>query len=1002
MEQEMVPNWPDDLVLNPEETRLNHMTVNPAEMSTDFPDMDDDMFSGLLPSLRYLPGLSVLQREFPMSTLAEPNPETQGQDIDMFSMHPFDPNQNHSQMSGLVGGTSQYALDYEVTTRQIPHHVQQGYEAPEYNNQDFNSHRLPQSFNQAYNQPPFSMSTSMTSNLPPNQASFSSEPSYFTSQDANSSQVKDVTPAIEPPNAPRAVAYLRRKEKTRYRRSISRATRSPLPSSSPGENRMYHRGTSNSSISEESQNSHHIDAQQELNLLEKSFKPTSSFAQRKKAHLLKELADKQAEVLRQLKELMIDDEKFGGSSDVESNDLLTSTVPSSKVSAATSEILESDESADNTSVSSTPRQLENIPTSIEDGQPPCKHKPCQKCGFSTLYHCTYKGCGHATHQFADFVRHEGGEGHWPQNRFMCLDCCPDPSNPAHKVPTDENGNPICVFCLLPFYLLPGTPKEHFLGCTTARNDATTFGRVDHLIEHRRSIHGIIGANKAKQKEINQTAASWKYPIESDWPRECRICGVRFTTWDERMKHLGEHFQEDFKKSKRPFLPPKDFAPGPGPSRKDEDEDDDDTPNGGNGGPRSYVAGQKGQSQTTRQSGVSGTSSSRSSQGQRTQGHQHIQTRDIYGNTPLHYLASSSSLALQRYLNDPDEPFATRWSLGLVPQYDNSSRVKHLLALIRDRQQHFASVDQHIESVPDTGRSQLQLVAKQSPGSSGVLQGSFAHRTHQRTFRLPSHGVKQSVYFEAATLLQHSHFISNLNTIPMTIVHWWEEATPPSVCKTISNGSTTDGPAISYGSKMGPGSPFSLHVRDLNTPEFSTHKAGVGTTDLVSIHDLGRNWNSSWPEKKSSALNWYLEHWHEDFELTRGDILVMLQYTAPKTREDYFKNVLSPTDREQMIQYWWSLFKFMKALTILHRGKPDDGCKDITQGFHQDIKPVNILLTINDSDNPFEGQFKLADLRISHFNRADQLQQNSTATDRQGTRTYGKPHRLQILESACSS
>ncbi|CZR61400.1 uncharacterized protein PAC_11296 [Phialocephala subalpina] len=857
MEQQMAPNWADGFVPNQESMRLDHMTVNPAELSKivrpDF-NMDDDMFSGVHDSLKYLPDLSRLQSEFPLSTLADPNSEMQGQDIDTISMPPFDANLNHSQMSGPFGDASQYALDYEETARQAPPHVQQGYEAPMYD-MGFGSHYGPQSFNKGYMQLGSSMSISMTNNLPSNQVSFSSEPSNFASHGTIDSQTKELTPAAETPKASRAVAYLRRKEKTRYRRSVSRATLSPLPSSSPRENSMSHHGTSNSSISEESQSSHHIDAQKELNMLDKTFKPTSTFAQRKKAHLMKELEDKLAETLRQLKELMIDDEKFGGSSDVESNHTLTSTVPSSKVSASASEILESDASADNTSVSSTPRQPENIPASVEDRPPPCRHKPCQKCPFSTLYHCTYKGCGYATHQFADFVRHEGGDGHWPQNRFMCLECCPGSTNSTQEAPKDENGNSICVFCLLPFSLLPGTATQHFLECTAARNDATTFGRVDHLIEHRRDIHGIAGTNKVEQKEVNKTTASWKYPIESEWPRQCGTCGAKFTTWDERMKHLAEHFQEEFrKKSKRPFPPPKDFTPGPGPSRKDDDDDDDDTPNGGNCGPRRYAPGQQGQSQTV----AAQNSSSKSSQGQRSQGRHHNQTRDVYacnlyGQTALH-LASNSSLALQRYLNDPDEPFATRWSLGLAPKYDNKSRVKDLLALIRERQQHLTNVDRQRESPSEDDESELRSATKQE-----LVPGLVFKENVGALHVSPGH--KYNVYLEAAALLRGARFIPSLNTIPMNIVHWWEEATPPSVRKTISEGSIRDEPDISDSSKLGPRSPFPALAQDSNhyNDEFCVQKARVGTTDTVSIYGLNRDLYSSWQEKKASSLNWPLGH-----------------------------------------------------------------------------------------------------------------------------------------------
>jgi hypothetical protein len=57
-------------------------------------------------------------------------------------------------------------------------------------------------------------------------------------------------------------------------------------------------------------------------------------------------------------------------------------------------------------------------------------------------------------------------------------------------------------------------------------------------------------------------------------------------------------------------------------------------------------------------------------------------------------------------------------------------------------------------------------------------------------------------------------------------------------------------------------------------------------------------------------------------------------------------------------------------------------------WHQDIKPENILLVSNDAQSPYDWQFKLGDLGLSHFNSNVVSSREPTASDAHGTRTYG--------------
>jgi hypothetical protein len=540
---------------------------------------------------------------------------------------------------------------------------------------------------------------------------------------------QDSTPKTKTPKATRLATNPRRKDKVKYRRSMSRTIGSSL---TPRTSSMSQH-TSNGSETDNGSND-----QIDIRLDFDAFNPTSTLAQRKKAYLMKQmkaLADRQAELERQMRELMVDDEMFGGHSDSESADHLESAASSSssKLSIPNSEGIGSDDTADHTSISSTPRLTTPFTEQISSGKGPStreeassrenlwsrrgtltqkavpvellqlKQHKCLDCGFKTLYYCTYPGCGHVTHSFADYKRHEAGDGHWPQNRFMCLKCIPNV--------VDEQGHRICGFCNLSFSHMTGNIEEHSLLCVFARNNGTTFGRADHLVEHLRKYHPVKDNSKAKQKEINKEASTWKYPIDSKWPRQCGFCGVASQTWEERMKHLAEHFQAGLtmKHWKLPFLPPKDFRPGPSStSRKhdDDDDDNDDSPSNGSGGPRNSASGQQtGGLKSTAQSKGSQSRGSNGHQGQRTRSDQQDRQKDklsemkaAQGDPVLisfmdsyHFEivrnTSPQPLALQRYLDDPYEPVLTWLNLGLEP-INCSSRERD----ISTWEQRYASTD----------------------------------------------------------------------------------------------------------------------------------------------------------------------------------------------------------------------------------------------------------------------------------------------------------------------
>ncbi|KFY32505.1 hypothetical protein V493_00126 [Pseudogymnoascus sp. VKM F-4281 (FW-2241)] len=127
----------------------------------------------------------------------------------------------------------------------------------------------------------------------------------------------------------------------------------------------------------------------------------------------------------------------------------------------------------------------------------------------------------------------------------------------------------------------------------------------------------------------------------------------------------------------------------------------------------------------------------------------------------------------------------------------------------------------------------------------------------------------------------------------------------------------------------------------------------------------------------------------------GRFNLILEYANEKSLEDYFQNTSPPQDGHDIIQFWESLCKVIFSINILHTQlcKPSSSKSQRINGWHQDVKPANILLSsVNAETNdriasPYAWNFKLADMGISHFKPSED---GNTDQDSQGTKTYGAP------------
>lgn len=57
-------------------------------------------------------------------------------------------------------------------------------------------------------------------------------------------------------------------------------------------------------------------------------------------------------------------------------------------------------------------------------------------------------------------------------------------------------------------------------------------------------------------------------------------------------------------------------------------------------------------------------------------------------------------------------------------------------------------------------------------------------------------------------------------------------------------------------------------------------------------------------------------------------------------------------------------------------------------WHQDVKPKNILVLSGNGNSPYDVEFKLGDLGLSHFKRTLKMDRKIVDSDVGGTKDYG--------------
>ncbi|OCL10566.1 kinase-like protein [Glonium stellatum] len=121
---------------------------------------------------------------------------------------------------------------------------------------------------------------------------------------------------------------------------------------------------------------------------------------------------------------------------------------------------------------------------------------------------------------------------------------------------------------------------------------------------------------------------------------------------------------------------------------------------------------------------------------------------------------------------------------------------------------------------------------------------------------------------------------------------------------------------------------------------------------------------------------------------RGTYNLILEYADKGTLEQYFETTERPSSGPEIRKFWESILQLAKGLSRIHEVEATDpNDSEVVHGWHQDVKPENILVSTRSGKLEFECEFKLADLGLSHFKIAEG---DTEDRDSRGTRTYGAP------------
>lgn len=144
-----------------------------------------------------------------------------------------------------------------------------------------------------------------------------------------------------------------------------------------------------------------------------------------------------------------------------------------------------------------------------------------------LFYCVF--CFERFGNRTDWADHELSQHLETQRDWICM-----PWGPVEKY--EEDGEEVCVFCGI-----ASPSASHYLThedepCAHKSTRERTFRRRVDLEKHFWNMHG--------QREIPDYLNRWSFePQYEDWYWQCGFCDRSMSGWTDRVRHIGNHFQE---------------------------------------------------------------------------------------------------------------------------------------------------------------------------------------------------------------------------------------------------------------------------------------------------------------------------------------------------------------------------------------------------------------------------------------------------------------------------
>ena len=135
--------------------------------------------------------------------------------------------------------------------------------------------------------------------------------------------------------------------------------------------------------------------------------------------------------------------------------------------------------------------------------------------------------------------------------------------------------------------------------------------------------------------------------------------------------------------------------------------------------------------------------------------------------------------------------------------------------------------------------------------------------------------------------------------------------------------------------------------------------------------------------------------------------IILEYADQGTLETFMRNTKPPSTVEDTLLFWDRLFGITHGIMTIHGHIGNESsASQILDGYviqlnsvcvntntfanrwHQDVKPANILVFGKNESSPYDCDFKIADLGLTHFKPSFSQANDPSDLDAFGTRAYG--------------